>query len=142
MTFRREGNVYKTDIIFCGSEKLEIVNSYKYLGLTLQVRGKTFTKQIEGRCAAAIKAMFDIKMLHKLSIDTALRLFYIKIVPTVSYAHNKIWIHLTTANLKRLEAVKAAYLKSVLQLSRTAVTSLVHHRASIPYPQALSCCCG
>ena len=107
MTFRREGNVYKTDIIFCGSEKLEIVNSYKYLGLTLQVRGKTFTKQIEGRCAAAIKAMFDIKMLHKLSIDTALRLFYIKIVPIGSYALKKIWMHLVTANLKTLEAVKA-----------------------------------
>ena len=28
------------------------------------------------------------------------------------------------------------------QLYIPAVTSLVHHRASIPYPQALSCCCG
>ena len=115
MKFRRGGNLSKTDIFLCGRDKLEIVISYKYLGLTLQVTSKTFTKHIEERCTAAIMAMFDIKMLHKLSLGTALHLFYIKIVPIVSYELNKIWIHLTTANLKRLEAVKAAYLKRALQ---------------------------
>ena len=68
----------------------------------------------------AIKAMFD-KDAPKLPLGTALRLLYIKIVPIVSYALKKIWSHLTTANLKSLETVKATYLKRALQLSRTWV---------------------
>ena len=52
--------------------------------------GKICTMHIKERGAAAIKAMFDIKMLHKLSLGTALHLFYIKVVPIVSYAVNKI----------------------------------------------------
>ncbi|KAJ4430930.1 hypothetical protein ANN_19523 [Periplaneta americana] len=116
----------ESDIFTYGNEKLEIVNSYKYLGLTLQVTGKSFTKHIEERCSAAIKATYDIKKLEKLSTTTALRLFYIKIAPIVSYALKKIWVHLTSANLKKLEAVKASYLKRALQVSRTTQTRLVY----------------
>lgn len=126
MKFRKGGNVSRSDIFTYGNEKLEIVNSYKYLGLTLQVTGKSFTKHIEERCSAAIKATYDIKKLEKLSTTTALRLFYIKIAPIVSYALKKIWVHLTSANLKKLEAVKASYLKRALQVSRTTQTRLVY----------------
>ncbi|KAJ4444059.1 hypothetical protein ANN_05848 [Periplaneta americana] len=70
-------------------------------------------------------ATYDIKKLEKLSTTTALRLFYIQIAPIVSYALKKIWVHLTSANLKKLEAVKASYLKE-LQVSRTTQTRLVY----------------
>ncbi|KAJ4440266.1 hypothetical protein ANN_08405 [Periplaneta americana] len=126
MKFRKGGNVSRSDIFTYANEKLEIVNSYKYLGLTLQVTGKSFTKHIEERCSAAIKATYDIKKLEKLSTTTALRLFYIKIAPIVSYALKKIWVHLTSANLKKLEAVKGSYLKRALQVSRTTQTRLVY----------------
>ena len=126
MKFRRGGNISKSDNFTCGSEKLDLVNAYKYLGLTLQVTGKAFTKHIEERCTAATKAIFDIKKLEKISLRTALRLFHIKIAPIASYAIAEIWLHLSLANLRRLDSVKVAYLRRALRLPRTAPSRLVY----------------
>ena len=57
-----------------------IVNSYKYLGLTLQMMEKTFAKHMEERCTAAIKTMFEIR------ISVCLELFYIRNAPNACYA--------------------------------------------------------
>ena len=49
MKFRKGGTLKNTDIFTCGGQALEIVKNYKYLGITLQVTGHTFSKHIEDR---------------------------------------------------------------------------------------------
>ena len=59
MKFRKGGILKNTDT--CGGQILEIVKSYKYLGITLQVTGHTFSKHIEDRAVRAMKATVEIK---------------------------------------------------------------------------------
>ena len=60
---------------------MEIVKNYKYLGITLQVTGHTFSKHIEDRVVRAMKATIEIKKVNLLSIETALKLFTVKVAP-------------------------------------------------------------
>ena len=85
MKFRKGGTLANTDVVTCGKQTLEIVKSYKYLGVTLQVSGHSFTKHIEERAVRAIKATFEIKKLSLLSVRTGLKLFNIKIAAIASY---------------------------------------------------------
>ena len=61
MKFRKGGTLKNTDIFTCGGQALEIVNNYKYLGITLQVTGHTFSKHIEDRAVRAMKATVEIR---------------------------------------------------------------------------------
>ena len=81
MKFRNGGTLKTIDIFTCGGKELEIVKSYKYLGITLQVTGHIFSKYIEDRAVRSMKATIEIKKLNLLSIATALKLFTIKVVP-------------------------------------------------------------
>ena len=65
---------------------MEIVKNYKYLGITLQVTGHTFSKHIEDRVVRAMKTTVEIKKLNLLSIATALKMFILK-----GCAHCHIW---------------------------------------------------
>ena len=88
MKFRKGGTLKNTDIFICGGQALEIVKNYKYFGITPQVTGHTFSKQIEDRVVRAMKATVEIKKLNLLSIATAMKLF-------------TIWNNLTYSNLKQ-----------------------------------------
>ena len=133
MKFRRGGNVNKEDTFKYGNARLELTNCYKYLGVTLQVTGKTFTKHIQERCNAAIKATFDIRNVEKLSVETALRLFHLKISPIACYAITIIWTRLNAANLKRLEAVKTTYLRRALRIPRWTRSRIVYHLSNTDF---------
>lgn len=126
MKFRRGGSIAKTDIFLCNEERLEIVNSFRYLGLTFQVTGRVFTKHIEERIVAATKAIVGLKRLKMLSIKTALELFKIKIAPIATYALEHIWQHLTYTNIKTLDKIKATYLKKALCVSKFTQNRLVY----------------
>jgi Reverse transcriptase (RNA-dependent DNA polymerase). len=78
MKFRKGGTPKNTNMFTFGGQALDIVKSYKYLGITLQVTGHTFSKHIEDRAVRAMKATVEIKKLNLLSIATALKLFTIK----------------------------------------------------------------
>jgi hypothetical protein len=54
---------------------------YKYLGITIQVIGKSFSVHIRERLIAAVKCINDIKNLQLLSLKTAIRLFEVKVLP-------------------------------------------------------------
>ena len=52
MKFREGGTLTNTGIFICGEQELEIVKSYKYLGIMLQVVEHIFSKHIEDRVRA------------------------------------------------------------------------------------------
>ena len=124
MVFRNGGKVPKNVEIILDNRKIKIVTEFKYLGITLQSNGKCFTKHVTGRAANAIMAINDIKNIQALSLDTAMKLFRAKILPTLSYGIEIIWPHLTVANLEIMERVKALYLKRALRLSKTTRSQL------------------
>jgi hypothetical protein len=73
---------------------------------------------VEKRMRAAIFATYNIRELNNLSIETALKLFDLKVSPIASYGIEIIWPHLTKLDLENIERVKTRYLKRVLGLSK------------------------
>jgi hypothetical protein len=76
----------------------------------------------------------DIQSLSKLSLETALKLFDMKIVPILTYGLEILWEHLGGNSLKTLECMKAIYLKKALRVSRCTLSWLVYilARESLP----------
>jgi hypothetical protein len=83
MVFRKGGHTAADDNLQYEENKVEIVNLFKYLGITLQTTG-TFRLHIKDKALAAMKAMYDINNLHRLSLKTAMRLFETKILPILT----------------------------------------------------------
>lgn len=133
MKFRRGGRLSKKDCFTCGDSVLEIVPSFKYLGVTLQTTGTTFTMHIKDRTTAAINSSYDIPMIQRLSLPTAMALLRLKVAPVATYGIQLIWNHLTARNLKTLENVKARYLKRALSLSKYTRNSYVYLIAGESY---------
>lgn len=123
MTFRKGG---KPSVLQYKSRPLTTVNHYKYLGVTLQTTGNTFTLHVKDRANAAITAMNSIKQLGKLSLQTAMELFRIKITPIVTYGLENIWPYLSKKLLADLEKVKATFLKKALCVSKFTPSRLVY----------------
>ena len=126
MTFRRGGKQAAADTLYLEGRPLNSVKDFKYLGITLQPQGKTYTVHIKDKVAAAIIAMTDIKHLQKISLQTAMKIFKAKILPVISYGLHIIWQHLTKSNLMDIEKVKATFLKRALCLSKFTPSRLVY----------------
>jgi hypothetical protein len=77
-----------------------------YLGITLEVSGTTFSVHIKERLAAAIRSISDIRLLHRMSLETAMELFRTKVIPTLTYGLEEIWEHLSRRQLQELESLK------------------------------------
>ncbi|KAJ4450375.1 hypothetical protein ANN_01796 [Periplaneta americana] len=60
----------------------------------------------------------SIKDLSKLSLNTAITLFRLKVAPTITYGPEIIWESLKKKNLEDIEKVKASFLKRALSLSK------------------------
>lgn len=135
MTFRKGGRTSASDRIFYRAEQepLKAENSFKYLGMTLQTTGNTFSRHVKDKAAAAVAAMSDIKMANRLSTTTSLRLFTAKITPIVTYGLHIIWQHLSKKNLQDIENVKATYLKRVLCLSKYTKSRLCYELTREPF---------
>lgn len=102
--FRRGGRIAEEDYILCKGQRLKTSNSYNYLGITMQTTGTTFTIHLREKIAAAVRCISDIKHLSLLSIETAMKLFEAKVVPTATYGIDLIWEHLTKKNSKNWKA--------------------------------------
>jgi hypothetical protein len=133
MKFRKGGNLCKSDIINCNNKQLEFVSSFKYLGITFQQSGTTFTMHIKEKYKSAIAASYTIGGLNLLSIDTAIKLFYIKIAPIASYGITIIWPYLKHSDFRILESVKSMYLKRVLSVSKYSRNRLVYQLCDCQY---------
>ena len=96
-----------------------------YLGITLQVSGTTFSVYIKERLAATIRSISDIRLIHRLSLETAMKFFRTKVLPTLTYGLEKIWEYLSRKQLQELESPKPRYLKRVLVVSKFALSRYV-----------------
>lgn len=117
MIFRSAGPLKKVDIFMYNEKQLEIVNTFSYLGVTLQTSGTTFSKHIEKRFAQTITILHAFTDIHLLSLDNALKLFYMKFTPIIEYSIRVIWPYLTMKNLQNIDRILSEYLKRVCQVS-------------------------
>ncbi|PNF13826.1 hypothetical protein B7P43_G12433 [Cryptotermes secundus] len=126
MTFRKGGRKGKNDEIKFNGEHIKSVKQYKYLGLTLQSTSTTFTAHITEKCTAAIKAIYTIRNLQLLSLETAMKIFHAKICPILLYGIEITWEKLSKQNLRKMEQVKARYLKLALGLPKNTQSRLTY----------------
>lgn len=126
LKFRRGGRLAATDELRLNGLPVKYVNSFTYLGITLTVTGTSFRQHVEMRVRKALVASSTIEAPHRLSIDTALRLFNLKVAPAAAYGVQLIWQHLSTSDFAALERVKPAFLKRVLGMHSTARNRLVY----------------
>jgi hypothetical protein len=68
-----------------------------------------------------------------LSINIVTAVFNLKISPVVTYGIQMIWQDLTEQNLKKLESMKAMFLKRVLCISKYAPTRLAYALAGTTF---------
>ena len=98
---------------FIGQTKLEIVNSFKYLGITFSTQ-LSFTKHLQSKNAEAnarISYMFSKYPLRHLPLSLVTRLFNIYVLPLYTYGL-PIWITNVSDNvIKSANAVQTKYLK-------------------------------
>jgi hypothetical protein len=91
MVFSKGRKVKQEDRSNYGQEWLIMVKCYKYLGITLRISGKKLNMHIKETAASESRAMADIQSLSKLSLETALKLFSLKIVSILTYGLEIIW---------------------------------------------------
>jgi hypothetical protein len=129
MKFRTggKGRYKKDDVFAMDGVNIEFVTDFCYLGVIFQPSGNSFARHIEKRCRAALLSTCSIVGLNRLSIETAGKLFHLKVAPIASYAIEVIWPYLTLSDLQNLERVKTRYFKRVLCLSKYNKSRYVYH---------------
>jgi len=128
--FRRGGRLGRSDVLKLGSNNVDFVASFTYLGVTLSTPGLSFSQHICERARKAIVcARVDVKNPRVLSLSTGLRLFDVKVAPMATYAIQVIWPYLKLKDLETLDRVKTMYLKRAMGLPRTSRNRLVYHLA-------------
>jgi hypothetical protein len=132
MKFRRGGPLARNDVLLLRNERVDFVNSFTYLGVTICSSGKSFSEHIAQRSRKAIVCATSIKNPRDLSIETALKLFELKISPIASYAISVIWKYLSSQNLVALDKVKTCFLKRMLGVHHTARNRLVYAAVDCP----------
>jgi hypothetical protein len=108
-----------------GKERLALVNSFRYLGATLQPSGVAYTHHVKEKASLAIVDMNDIKE-SRISLETSMKLFKRKITKAISYGLGMMWYHLTGKNMETIEKLKATFLKKVICLSKYTPSRLVY----------------
>jgi hypothetical protein len=127
MKFRNGGRLARNDTILLNGRPLDFVSEFTYLGVTLTTSGMSFTKHVRERSRkAVICAMSSIKNPRTLSIETALKLFELKVAPIATYGLKLIWEFLTLDNLFMLDRVKCVFLKRLLSVSPYSRNRLVY----------------
>jgi hypothetical protein len=124
MLFRKGGRTAVEDYREYEGDKLEMVRSFKYLGIMIQTTGFTYRQHIKDRAISAIRTMQDIKNLNLLSLNKAIKLFNAKTTLILTYGPDLIWEHLSFKNLTTLESVKATFLKKATGISKYTPSKL------------------
>ena len=122
-----------SDRIYIGGQQIEFVSQFCYLGIELSVTGTCFSHHVRERVSKGHKAAYAISNVSMLSLQTALSLFMISVLPVLSYGIRIAWRHLTAAQLLDMERVKASYIKRALGIPRTSSTRLAYKLAGCKY---------
>ena len=131
MIFRNPGPLRMQDIFFYDGSALEIVNDFKYLGLTLSVTGISGA-MVDARVSQATKAKYAL--LYKLRsfcmhIKTKLRLFDCLVGSTALYGC-EIFSHL---NISDIEKTQNSYIRSILGVKQsTPIVALMGETGRYP----------
>ena len=132
MKFGSGGPSAAGDTFWVCGQRVEKVKRFCYLGLELATRGVSSSRHISERTAKARLAFRAIPAPQRLSLRTAVALFNIKIAPIATYGIQVIWPHLKRQQLEALDRLKAAYLKRVLGVHRSARNRLVYLVSGVP----------
>ncbi|PSN36095.1 hypothetical protein C0J52_13092 [Blattella germanica] len=126
MTFRKGRKRRKAEKIIFREEELTVMNSFKYLGITLQTTESIFGIHVKEKAGLAIRAINDINILQEIPLETAMKLFRTKIVPILTYGVHLIWQNLKIKELKEWEKVKAMFLKRAVGVSKFTPSRYVY----------------
>ena len=105
---------------------MEFVNRFEYLGMVFQTRGLAVGEQLGERVRRAKIAVGGLDKLGELSLGAAVRLFKGVIAPVATYGLGVIWGRMGRENFKKLEGVKAFFLKRWLGVARGTRNRLVY----------------
>lgn len=115
---------HKNLVVHFGSEPIEIVNIFKYLGVIFS-RGGSFSKTIKHNSDQANKAMFlllrKINPLN-LSIDLQIELFDKMIKPILLYGC-EVWGY---SDITLIERVQLQFLKSIFNLKQSTPNIMIY----------------
>ena len=108
MKFRKGGYLARTDEIYFGMSKLEFVNQYNYLGIIVHYQ-LSFTAHVQAKKRKSLAVIASLDHLALINIDTALKIYEMKILPTVTYLFEVIGPFLTKPHLLQLDVIKSVY---------------------------------
>jgi hypothetical protein len=131
MKSRRGGRLAATDRFFFEGAELQITGSYTYLGLTVQT-SLSFSQHVARRKVTGLAAIGSLKHLQKISLQTTLQIYNLKITPIVSYGLDVAAPYISLQNLKDIDKVKSALLKAALGLHKSASSTLAHQLFDTP----------
>ena len=109
---------------FYGNEKIEVVDDYIYLGVTINYNG-SFTKAINKQITQARKAMFSLVTKARrlqLPVDLQLELFDFTVLPVLLYGC-EVW---GCANISDVEIFYRFFLKYVLRLGKSTPNCMIY----------------
>ena len=121
--FRKGGRLHREDVFTYQGQKIEIVSSYEYLGITLQSR-LTFSEQISKVKRKTRCIISCLSNLNLVSVECAAKIFNMKILPVISYCLNTYSAFLSLEHLKDLDKIKAFFFKRALCLHESASSTL------------------
>ena len=132
MKFGRGGPPASKDIFSIDGQRIEQVNHFCYLGFQIDRRGIATSRHVTERIRKAKLAFCTIPNPRCLSLNTALRLFDLKIVPIATYGIKLTWNLLKAHHLEELDKLKASYLKRCMGLHKTSRNRKVYRLAGCP----------
>ena len=121
--FRRGGRLARGDVFMYGNDRVEVVSAYEYLGVTLQSR-LTFTEHVQKVKRKAKCTIAALNDLHLVSVECAMKIFNMKILPTVTYCLKAYSKSLTVEQLIEIDKIKTAFVKRALCLHESASSTL------------------
>ena len=120
-----------------GNNNIDVVDSYRYLGIVLSYNGK-YSVAIKHLCSAASGAMYSVlaKMstLH-LDVDTVLHLFNTCVKPVMLYGC-EVWADAPSYVIQMIERVQLKFCKLLLKLHQKTPSVMVLGECGM-YPVAV-----
>jgi hypothetical protein len=123
MKFRKAGAIGKRKL-YLYRKPLELVSCYRYLGVMMQP-ALGFSTHVDHLLNKTATIIACIGPLQKLPLPLALKIFDIKVMPTITYGMTCISPRLSTTSMLNLDRCKSIYLKAVLGMSRHTSNTFV-----------------
>ena len=125
LKFRRGGRLAASDEILLNGSPLKLVNNFTYLGIVSTTSETSVLRHIDEWPRKTLAAS-SIADPYRLSLETACKLFTLKLAPCAAYGIELIWEHLSERDLLSLDRAKTTFLKRVLGVHSNTRTRLVY----------------